>query len=84
MLRILCKECNTELEATSSPRGQSCHCPNETYIRLDKYGQPVIMSKDLSKVQIIEGLFIKPKPLDNSETLIYNKRKVRKLDFEVR
>ena len=42
------------------------------------------MSKDLSKVQIIEGLLIKPKPLDKSETLIYNKRKVRKLDFEVR
>lgn len=84
MIRILCKECNTELEATTSPRGQSCHCPNETYIRLDKSGQPVIMSKDLSKVQIVDGLLIKQKELDNPETMIYNKRKVRKLDFEVK
>jgi hypothetical protein len=84
MLRILCKECNTELEADTSPRGHSCHCPNETYVRLDKYGQPVIMGKDLSKIQIIEGLITKSKTLDKSETLIYNKRKVRKLDYEVR
>jgi hypothetical protein len=83
-MRILCKECNTELEATKKYRGQSCHCPNETYIRIDKYGQPVIMAKDLSKVEILEGLLNNKKTLDNSEPLIYNKRKPRKLDYEVK
>ena len=83
-MKIRCKECNTELEATKEYRGQSCHCSNETYIRIDKYGQPVIMAKDLSQVEIVEGLLITQKPLDNSEPLIYNKRKPRKLDYEVR
>lgn len=84
-MKIRCKSCNTELEATKEYRGQSCHCPNETYIRLDRQGQPIIMAKDLSQVEIIESLLIKKKEkLDNNSLVDYNKRKPRKLDYEVR
>lgn len=84
-MKIRCKLCNTELEATKEYRGQACHCPNETYIRLDRQGQPIIMAKDLSQVEIIESLLIKKKEkVDNNPSVDYNKRKPRKLDYEVR
>jgi hypothetical protein len=83
-MKIRCKCCNTELEAVKEYRGQSCHCPNETYIRLDKHGQPIIMAKDLSQVQIVESLLIKNKEVDKQESINYNKRKPRKLNYEVR
>lgn len=84
-MKIRCKSCNTELEATKEYRGQSCHCPNETYIRLDRQGQPIIMAKDLSQVEIVESLLIKKKEtVDNTQPIEYNKRKPRKLHYEVR
>ena len=83
-MRIRCKACGKELEAVKEYKGQSCHCSNETYIRMDKYGQPVIMARDLSQVEIIEGLIHKKKEVDKTDTLPYTKRKPRKLDYEVR
>ena len=83
-MKIRCKCCNTELEAVKEYKGQSCHCLNETYIRIDRYGQPVIMARDLSQVEITEGLLIKKKEIDNTQSLEYNKRKPRKLTYEVR
>ena len=83
-MRIRCKVCGKELEAVKEYKGQSCRCTNETYIRIDKYGQPVIMATDLSQVEVIDGIISKKKELDKPESMPYTKRKPRKLDYEVR
>lgn len=87
-MKIRCKICNKELEAHKAYQGQACNCPNQTHLRLDKHGQPIISAIDLSKAEILDGEYItfgkKKKLLDNSQPLDYNKRKPRKLDYEVR
>ena len=80
MLSVRCKQCNTEL--TSSSKTQVCGCPNMMTITDD-----AVSATDLKKVVITR--------LDEKETegLTSNdlewqekrrKRKVRKLDFEIR
>ena len=80
MLSVRCKQCNTEL--TSSSKTQVCGCPNMMTITGD-----AVSAADLKKVVITR--------LDKKETegLTSNdlewqekrrKRKVRKLDFEIR
>ena len=80
MLSVRCKQCNTEL--TSSSKTQVCGCPNMMTITGD-----AVSAVDLKKVVITR--------LDKKETegLTSNdlewqekrrKRKVRKLDFEIR
>ena len=80
MLSVRCKECNTEL--TSSNKTQVCGCPNMMTITDD-----AVSATDLKRVVITR--------LDKEETegLSSNdlqwqekrrKRKVRKLDFEIR
>ena len=80
MLSVRCKQCNTEL--TSSSKTQVCGCPNMMTITDD-----AVSAIDLKKVVITR--------LDEKETegLTSNdlewqekrrKRKVRKLDFEIR
>jgi len=80
MLSVRCKQCNTEL--TSSSKTQVCGCPNMMTITDD-----AVSAIDLKKVVITR--------LDKKETegLTSNdlewqekrrKRKVRKLDFEIR
>ena len=80
MLSVRCKQCNTEL--TSSSKTQVCGCPNMMTITGD-----AVSATDLIKVVITR--------LDKKETegLTSNdlewqekrrKRKVRKLDFEIR
>ena len=80
MLSVRCKQCNTEL--TSSSKTQVCGCPNMMTITDD-----AVSATDLKKVVITR--------LDKKETegLTSNdleweekrrKRKVRKLDFEIR
>ena len=80
MLSVRCKECNVEL--TSSSKTQVCGCPNMMTITGD-----AVSAVDLKKVVITR--------LDKKETegLTSNdlewqekrrKRKVRKLDFEIR
>ena len=80
MLSVRCKECNTEL--TSSNKTQVCGCPNMMTITDD-----AVSATDLKRVVItqldkkeIEGL--------SSNDLQWQekrrKRKVRKLDFEIR
>lgn len=54
-MKIRCTNCDTVLEAVQIYRGQCCHCSNNTYIRLDKHGQPVISASDLTLVEIVEG-----------------------------
>ena len=80
MLSVRCKECNVEL--TSSSKTQVCGCPNMMTITDD-----AVSAIDLKKVVITR--------LDKKETegLTSNdlewqekrrKRKVRKLDFEIK
>ena len=80
MLSVRCKQCNTEL--TSSSKTQVCGCPNMMTLTDD-----AVSATDLKKVVITR--------LDKKETegLTSNdlewqekrrKRKVRKLDFEIR
>jgi hypothetical protein len=84
MLKILCKACNTEL-ISHSTQAKSCGCSNMTMIVDDK-----ITALDLSLVQIISGVQ-KQKTTEgvlSSQDLAFQeerrKRKVRKLEFEVR
>lgn len=84
MLKILCTACNTEL-VSHPTQARSCGCSNLTMIINDK-----ITANDLSLVKLISG--IENKKINNSifsaEELAYQeerrKRKVRRLDYEVR
>lgn len=84
MITIICKACNTELESHPS-RAKSCGCSNLTMILNDR-----ISANDLSLVQIVSGIEdsksknsgLSPEDLEFQEQR--RKRKIRKLEFEVR
>ena len=80
MLSVRCKQCNTEL--TSSNKTQGCGCPNMMTITDD-----AVSATDLKKV-VITRLDKKETEGLSSQDLQWQeqrrKRKVRKLDFEVR
>ena len=80
MLSVRCKVCNVEL--TSSSKTQVCGCPNMMTITDD-----AVSATDLKKVVITrldkketEGLSSKDLQWQEQR----RKRKVRKLDFEIR
>jgi hypothetical protein len=86
MYTIRCKCCNATLQVATPNRGQSCKCPNETYIRLDNNGLPVIIGQDISQVEMVSG-FMKPKPKPKPKVIDevdVPKRRIRRLDYEVR
>ena len=82
MITIRCKECKTEL--TSSGKIQFCGCPNQMSIVDNKIG-----AKDLDKVVMvsnkvenkIDSHFSRSELLYQEER---RRRKVRRLDFEVK
>jgi len=82
MITIRCKECKTEL--TSSGKIQFCGCPNQMSLIDNKIG-----AKDLDKVVMvsnnvenkIDSHFSRSELLYQEER---RKRKVKRLDFEVR
>ena len=82
MITIRCKECKTEL--TSSGKIQFCGCPNQMSIVDNKIG-----AKDLDKVVMvsnnvenkIDSHFSRSELLYQAER---RRRKVKRLDFEVR
>ena len=80
MLSVRCKECNVEL--TSSSKTQVCGCPNMMTITDD-----AVSAIDLKKV-VITRLDKKETERLTSNDLEWQekrrKRKVRKLDFEIR
>ncbi len=83
MLRIRCRECNTELVSHPS-KTQGCGCANMTTVVGEK-----VTATDLGKVLIIDSDNTrKRKSLFSNEDLAWqearSKRKVRKLDFEIR
>ena len=80
MLSVRCKQCNTEL--TSSSKTQVCGCPNMMTITGD-----AVSAVDLKKV-VITRLDKKETEGLTSQDLEWQenrrKRKVRKLDFEIK
>ena len=82
MITIRCKECKTEL--TSSSKIQFCGCPNQMSVVGNKIG-----AKDLDKVVMvsnnvenkIDSHFSRSELLYQEER---RRRKVRRLDFEVK
>ncbi len=83
MLSVRCKNCGKELEAHPT-KTRCCGCPNMTTVRGDQ-----ISAVDLSKVVLINSeKNVKKQPMLSNADLKYQeerrKRKVRKLDFEVR
>ncbi len=82
MLTVRCKEC--QLELTSKSKLQVCGCPNRMELINDK-----ISASDLGKIVIVstskkiksEGV-LKPEDLHFQEER--RKRKVKKLNFEIR
>ena len=82
-VRVRCKVCNRELEGLPS-KSVSCGCSNMTTIRGDK-----ISGLDLSQVVMINSYQSQNKKGVLSQQDIQwqeqrRKRKVRKMDFEVR
>ena len=82
MITVRCKECRKELTSTS--KVQFCGCPNQMRVVEDKVG-----ANDLSKVVMVSNNV--EKKIDSHfsrEELLYQeqrrKRKVRKLDFEIK
>ncbi|MAC67775.1 MAG: hypothetical protein CMQ56_00370 [Gammaproteobacteria bacterium] len=82
MITVRCKECKTEL--TSSSKLQFCGCPNQMSLLENKVG-----AKDFDKVVMITNDV--ERRIDSHfsrEELLYQeerrRRKVRRLDFEVR
>ena len=82
MLKVRCRDCNTELSSTG--QSKSCGCPNMTTVKGDG-----VTAVDLSRVVMIQS----PQKQNKSDTLSpqdlafqeeRRRRKVRKLDFEVR
>ena len=82
MVSVRCRSCGKELEGTSS-RAKSCGCPNMTTVTKDN-----ITARDMSKVVMlntskrIKDESLSPQDLQWKEER--RKRKVRKLDFDVR
>ena len=82
MIKVRCLSCNKELVSTS--KVQFCGCPNQMSVVDNKIG-----AKDLNKVVMISNN--RERKIDSHfsrEELMYQeerrKRKVRKLDFEIR
>ena len=82
MITIRCKECRKELISTS--KSQFCGCPNQMSIADDKIG-----AKDLDKVVMVTNNV--ERKIDShfsNQELLYQeerrRRKVRRLDFEVK
>ena len=82
-LRIRCRSCGKELEGHPS-KTVTCGCPNMATIRGDK-----ISASDLSQIVMLTPYQMKKRSgvLTNEDLAFQEerrKRKVRKLDFEVR
>ena len=82
MIKVRCKECGKELSSNSG-KTVSCGCPNMATLNGDK-----LTALDLNKVVMISSNQ-EPKPDGfTSQDLAWQeqrrKRKVRKLDFEIR
>ena len=82
MIKVRCKECGKEV-VSNSAKSVSCGCPNMTTINGDK-----VTALDLNKVVMISSNQEHKSDGFTSQDLQWQeerrKRKVRKLNFEVR
>ena len=83
MLVVRCRDCNKEITSHGT-QSQSCGCPNMMTVKGDS-----VTAVDLSRVVMISsGKKKKNKEVLSPQDLSFQeerrKRKVRKLDFEVR
>ena len=85
MLVVQCKDCRTEITSHET-QARSCGCPNMTTVNGDS-----VTAVDLSRVVMIQSLTkkeTKTKDVLTTQDLAFQeerrKRKIRKLDFEVR
>ena len=85
MLVVRCRDCNTEISSHET-QAKSCGCPNMTTVKGDS-----VTPADLSRVLMIQSTqkknskskdVLTPQDLNFQEER--RKRKIRKLDFEVR
>ena len=84
MLVVRCRECNKEISSHET-QARSCGCPNMTTVKGDS-----VTAVDLGKVLMIQSEkkqskskdVLSPQDLNFQEER--RKRKVRKLDFEIR
>ena len=81
MIVVRCKQCNTEVKSNSQTK--SCGCPNMLTITGDTF-----TAVDLTSVVVVRSNQEKQKDGLTSEDLAWQeqrrKRKVRRMDFEVR
>ena len=82
MVRVRCRSGGKEVEGHSH-QTKSCGCPNMTTVTGDN-----IAARDMSKVVMLNSVVKKEKDSLTTQDLEWQeerrKRKVRKLDFEVR
>ena len=84
MLTVRCRDCQKEISSQSGGRSQSCGCPNMMTVKGDS-----VSAVDLGRVVMISSGKKKKNnevlsPQDLSFQEERRKRKVRKLDFEIR
>ena len=81
MIVVRCKQCNTEVKSDSHPK--SCGCPNILTVTGDTFS-----AVDLTSVIVVRSNQSKENDGLTSQDLAWQeqrrKRKVRKMDFEVR
>ena len=81
MIVVRCKQCNTEVKSDS--QSKSCGCPNMLTVTGDTFS-----AVDLTSIVVVRSNQDKQKDGLTSQDLAWQeerrKRKVRKLDFEIR
>jgi len=81
MIVVRCKQCNTEVKSNS--QSKSCGCPNMLTITGDTFS-----AVDLTSVIVVRSNQDKQKDGLTSQDLAWQeqrrKRKVRRMDFEIR
>ena len=78
MIDVRCRDCNTEVVD-----GKSCGCPNMVTVKGD-----VVSAIDLTRTIVVRSNKVEEKTALTAEDLAYQekrrKRKVRKLNYEIR
>ena len=78
---VRCKECKTEI--TSSPKPQGCGCPNQLIVHDDQ-----VSAIDLGKVVMVQNNTKDKESSLSRDDIAWQeqrrKRKIKRLDFEVR
>ena len=81
MIIVRCKQCNTEV--TSDSQSKTCGCPNMLTVTSDTFS-----AVDLTSIIVVRSNQSKEKDGLTSQDLAWQeqrrKRKVRRMDFEVR